>query len=223
MSFVDQYLPDHVPGYPCISAPRFKTRIAVTAGGREKRNREWEHPLWRFSLPEAPGRNPDVIYALQDHWLALGGPENSFPFRDPMDKASVQLVAPNEDDDDVLARISATDQAIGTGDGLTRAFQLVKRYASGSQTYVRRIALPVLDSVVVAVDGVLVPDTEYSVTRHGGVVTFDTAPDADAAITAGFLFDVEVRFEDDDVFEGIVRTYQVGAFAALDLIEVRPC
>jgi hypothetical protein len=45
----------------------------------------------------------------------------------------------------------------------------------------------------------------------------------DGVITAGFLFDVQVRFESDDAFEGILRTYAIGGFADITLIEVRPC
>ena len=223
MSFIDEYLPEAVPGYPCISSPRTKTSIKVTAGGRENRNREWEHPLMRFNLPEAPGRNFEVINALQKHWRVMGGPLHSFPFTDPLDKASIDLSVANEPDAAVLARISHTDQVIGTGDGVTREFQLVKSYTVGTSSYSRQINLPVVDSVLIGVDGDLVADTEYTVTRQGGVVTFDSPPANGLAVTAGFLFDVEVRFEDDDVFEGIVRTYQVGGFAALDLVEVRPC
>lgn len=223
MSFIDEYMPDAVPGYPCISSPRTKTSIKVTAGGRENRNQEWEHPLMRFNLPEAPGRNFAVINALQHHWRAMRGPLHSFPFTDPLDKASIDLRVANEPDDEVLARISHTDQALGTGDGLQHEFQLVKTYAVGAQTYTRNILLPVVDTVLIGVDGVLLADTEYTVSRQGGVVSFNTPPANGDVITAGFLFDVEVRFEDDDVFEGIVRTYQVGGFAALDLVEVRPC
>jgi uncharacterized protein (TIGR02217 family) len=61
------------------------------------------------------------------------------------------------------------------------------------------------------------------VTRPGGEIVFDTPPADDVSITAGFLFDVEVRFESDDAFESILRTYQVGGFADITLIEVRPC
>jgi uncharacterized protein (TIGR02217 family) len=85
--------------------------------------------------------------------------------------------------------------------------------------------LPVVDSVIVAIDGVVVPDTDYTVTRPGGEIVFDLPPPVEVpgSITAGFLFDVEVRFESDDAFEGIVRTWQAGGFADLTLIEVRPC
>lgn len=219
--FVDQYMPEEVPGYPCISTPRTKTSIQVTSGGREQRNQEWEHPLYRFTLPEAPGRDWSVIEALKKHWLAVGrGPLKSWPWRDPLDFASRDLLVPNPVTDPA---VEGDDQSIGTGDGIATSFQLVKRYIVGGETYTRTITLPVLDSVIVAIGGVTVDPADYTVTRPGGVVTFNTAPAADAAITAGFLFDVPVRFEDDDVFDGILRTYQVGGFADLSLIEVRPC
>ena len=38
-------------------------------------------------------------------------------------------------------------QALGTGDVETVAFQLVKRYESGAQAWVRRIAKPVAETV----------------------------------------------------------------------------
>ena len=47
-----------------------------------------------------------------------------------------------------------TDQSIGTGDGTTTAFQLVKRYASGAQSWTRAIAKPVAGSVRIALAGV---------------------------------------------------------------------
>jgi uncharacterized protein (TIGR02217 family) len=80
-----------------------------------------------------------------------------------------------------------------------------------------------LSSVLVAVDDVLVDEAEYSVSRSTGVVTFFIPPDEDAEITAGFLFDVEVRFESDDQMEAVLRAHRAAGFADLTLIEVRPC
>lgn len=220
MPFLNVYLPDAVPGYPCASAPRFKTTIQVNAGGTERRNQEWEHPLHRFVLPEAIARNTDVINDLKKHWLITAGPFYSFPWRDPLDKATIDH-DPNEPDASIA--ISRTDHVIGTGDGFTDAFQLVKTYSRGGSTYDRTIHLPVLSSVLIADNGSLVSSADYAVSRPGGIVTFDTPPLAGHSITAGFLFDVEVRFESDDQLETLVRTWQTGGFADLTLIEVRPC
>jgi uncharacterized protein (TIGR02217 family) len=220
MSFIDEYMSEEVPGYGAISSPRFKTTIQVTFGGNERRNQEWEHPLHQFILPEAVARNTSVINGLKKHWLITKGPLHSFPWRDPMDKASIDH-APNAIDSEIA--ISMTDQALGTGDGFTDSFQLVKKYVVGSEIYIRTVNHPVLSTVLIADNGVLVSSSDYTVDRDTGIVTFNIPPINTHVLTVGFLFDVEVRFEGDDVFEGIVRTWQAGGFSDLTLIEVRPC
>lgn len=223
MPFLDIYMPDEVPGYPCVSAPRTKTSIQVSAGGGEHRNQEWEHPLFRFVLPEGIREWP-VVQALSKMWRVTAGPYRSFAWRDPLDFASGDLAVPNPEEDPVPG---LTDQEIGVADGFTDSFQLVKTYTYGGETYDRLIHLPVLDTVVIAIDGVVVDPTDYAVSRPGGVVTFNVPPpipeDDPGIITAGFLFDVEVRFESDEAFEGILQTWQAGGFADLTLVEVRPC
>lgn len=219
MPFLDSYMPEKVPGYPCVSAPRFKTTIQMNAGGNERRNQEWEHPLHSFTMPEGI-RDWTTVSALSDMWKITKGPYKSFPWRDPLDFSSGALTVPNPATDPVPTML---DQILGTGDGFTDSFQLVKRYTYGGETYDRTIHLPVLSTVVISDNGVLVPSSDYTVSRPGGIVTFDTPPLNGHALKAGFLFDCEVRFESDDVFEGILRTWQAGGFADLTLVEVRPC
>jgi uncharacterized protein (TIGR02217 family) len=219
MPFLDIYMPANVPGYPCVSAPRTKTTINVNSGGSERRNQEWEHPLHTFTMPEGI-RDWETVQNLGKMWRITAGPYRSFAWKDPLDFSSGDLTVPNPDTDPIP---SMTDQSLGIGDGFTDSFQLVKTYSYGGELYDRTIHLPVLDTVVVAIDGVLVPDTDYSVSRPGGIVTFDTPPLVAEVITAGFLFDNEVRFESDDAYEGILRTWQAGGFADLTLVEVRPC
>lgn len=219
MPFLDIYMPTNVPGYPCVSAPRTRTTIQVNASGKERRNQEWEHPLHTFIMPEGI-RDWATVQSLGKMWKITAGPFNSFAWRDPLDFSSGDLVVPNPATDPVP---TMTDQTLGTGDGFTDSFQLVKRYSYGGNNYDREIHLPVLSTVVVAVDGVLVADTDYTVSRPGGVITFDTPPPNNDVVTAGFLFDNEVRFESDDAFEGILKTWQAGGFADLTLVEVRPC
>lgn len=222
MSFIDAYMPESIPGYPCISAPRFKTTIQVSSGGNERRNQEWEHPLHTYILPEAVARDHSAIVGLRKHWLITKGPLHTFPWRDPLDKASIDHL-PNLPDDELESDISMTDQFIGFGDGFTDSFQLIRTYNVGAEIYNRTVHLPVLDTVVVADNGVLVSDSNYTVSRPGGVITFDTPPLDGHTITAGFLFDVEVRFESDDAFEGVLRTWQAAGFADITLVEVRRC
>ncbi len=219
--FIDEYMPDDIPGYPCISVPRFKTAIQINSGGNERRNKDWRHPLHRFILPEIVAREWFQIEALKKHWLIMRGPAHSWPFRDPLDFASCDLEVPNERDPD----ISELDQSLGTVDGFTDTWQLTKRYEVGAETYDRTIYLPVVESVLVARDGVLIDPSTYEVTRPGGEIVFDVPPVLGGAgiLTAGFLFDCEVRYESDDTLETLVRTFEVGGGSDINLTEVRPC
>lgn len=218
--FIDEYLPDEIPGYPCISVPRTKTSIQVNWGGKERRNQEWDHPLHRFLLPEAVARDWVHIEVLKKHWLIMGGPAATWPFRDPLDFASCDLDAPNR-----VPNYTMLDQLIGTATGFTDRFQLVKEYEVGSNTYSRTIHLPVEGTVLVAHNGILVPDTDYTVSRPGGEILFDVPPPLGGSgeIRAGFLFDNEVRYENDDTLESLVRTFEIGGFSDISLTEVRPC
>lgn len=217
--FIDEYAPAEMPGFPCISSPRWSTAIVQVDSGAEQVNQRWEHPLYRYMLPEAV-RDHTVFEAVKAHWLTMRGPAHTWPFRDPLDFASVALNKPN-----FVPTVSATDQQIGIGDGAQTQFQLTKTYTRGSQTYTRQIILPVVNTVRVSLDGVEQSGSPlpWTVSRPGGIVQFDTPPSPGQVVRAGFLFDVVVRFEADDSFDGIVQTYGVGGFADITLIETRYC
>lgn len=222
--FVDVYLPGEVPGYPCASSPRWATEIVTADSGAEGVNQRWTQPLHKFTLPEAV-RDMTTFNAIRDHWLVMRGPLHTFPWRDPLDFASCSLVAPNTEPISPYP-FNGLNQLIGTGDGSTTEFQLVKTYqraknTGGYQEFTRTITLPVLSSVIVTVGGGEV--TNYTVSRPGGVITFDTAPLNGEIIKAGYLFDVEVRFESDEAFDGIVQAIGLGGFADITLIETRRC
>jgi uncharacterized protein (TIGR02217 family) len=152
----------------------------------------------------------------------MAGPAHTWPFRDPLDFASLALPDAN-----VAPTVTMTDQVLGTGDGAITSFQLQKTYTRGSQTYTRLIHLPIVNTVLVSIGGAdpagFSPPINWTVSRPGGVVEFESPPGPGAIIRAGFLFDVEVRFEGDDAFDGIVRSYQISGFADVNLVEVRPC
>lgn len=224
--FVDVYLPDQILGYGFQSSPRWSTTITAVASGAEHRNRNWAHPLHRFTAPEGI-RCWEDVEALHRMWMAFAGPLYTFPFRDPLDFASRALTAPQ-----AVPPIAETDQVLGVGDGLTRTFQLRKAYTFGPLTYTRPIFHPILDSVLVAMNALpadtaapTLPGGPYTwdVDRLTGLVEFTPAPTAGVVITAGFLFDVEARFEGDDSYDGIVHAYQTAGFADLSFLEVRPC
>jgi uncharacterized protein (TIGR02217 family) len=118
--------------------------------------------------------------------------------------------------------VAATDQEIGIGDGETNTFQLVKAYGSAFAPWIRAIRKPVAGSVTVAVDGVAAVPVDWSCDPATGVVTFDAGamPGEGAVVTAGFQFDVPVRF-DTDTLEVNLTNFAAGDIPAIPLVEVR--
>jgi uncharacterized protein (TIGR02217 family) len=117
-----------------------------------------------------------------------------------------------------------TDQPIGSGDGATTTFQLVKTYGGSYAPYQRPIAKPVVGSVRVAVDGVETGEgSAFTCDPVTGVIAFlpGHAPGAGAAVTAGFLFDVPVRF-DTDYLEVDLSAFAAGAIPKIPLLEIKP-
>jgi len=223
MRFVDVYLGSRIQGWPVEIAPMFSTQIAQVDSGSEQANQRWQDPLREISIPQGV-RDHATFETLKTHWLVMAGPARTWPWRDPTDFASVELDLPN-----TVPTITRTDQPLGVGDGVTTRFQLVKQYDLGSPAtpYTRQIHFPVLSSVLIGVDGVdpslASPALSYTVAREGGYVDFTTPPGVGAVLTAGFLFDLQVRFEADDTFRAVFRTYGVDGFADIPLREVLFC
>ena len=95
----------------------------------------------------------------------------------------------------------------------------MKRYASGAQSWTRAIAKPVAGSVRIALAGAEQP-SGWSVDTKTGVVTFTAAPGSGVAITAGFEFDVPVRF-DTDVLDVTLDLERLGSITSIPLLELR--
>ena len=180
--------------------PEFATAIVSSAGGRETRNARWSAARTRYDV--GPGvRSEADIAALLGFFRARMGPARGFRLRDPFDFQSGDgAPAPG-------------DQRIGTGDGSTSRFALIKRYEASE----RRITRPVAGSVRVAVGEV---ETSGFTVEDGGWVVLDAAPGAGLAVTAGFSFDVAVRFAEDALSVNRA-TFLAGAAASVPLIEIR--
>lgn len=149
--------------------------IIELANGREVRNTAHSRSRRRYNAVTGVKSVADAR-TLSDFFEARSGRLHSFRFRDPLDFSSGANM-PN-----------ATDQSLGTGDGVQTYFSLVKHYGD----VVRPITRPVIDSVIVAVNGVSVPFTSHPL----GIIEID-APPIGAVVTAGFIFDVPVRFDAD--------------------------
>lgn len=182
-------------------APEVSTAILTSAGGHEARNAAWAQARTRYDV--GPGvRSEADIRELLAFYRARMGPARAFRLRDPFDDCSNDDGAP-----------CATDQPIGEGDGEQQGFALVKYYGDAA----RRITRPVAGSVRVAVDGV---ETVAFELGAGGLVVLDVPPDAGAVVTAGFRFDVTVRFAEDSLSVNRA-TFMAGVAPSVPLVEVR--
>lgn len=113
------------------------------------------------------------------------------------------------------------DQVIATGDGSVAVFQLNKTYRSGLQSYTRPIAKPVAGSVKIGIQGDPMREgVEFEVDTATGLVSFAHPPDEGVEITAGFEFDVPVRFDTDRI-QTSVASFQAGDVPNVPVIEVR--
>ena len=162
--------------------PERATDIVTLHSGREERNSRWRHSRRRFNAGYGVKSRADM-QAVLAFFEERRGRFHSFLWRDGLDFSSNGTLSP-----------TALDQAIGTGDGTSVSFQLVKRYGAAFDPYVRLITKPVAGSVLVAVDGDAVAFTLDPLT---GQVTLEQVPGEGSAVTAGFLFDVPVRFDTD--------------------------
>ena len=170
-----------------VGGPERRTEIVTLANGFEERNSPWADSRRRYDAGVGM-RALDDIETLIAFFEARHGQLYGFRWKDWTDFKSC---APSKE-------VTFLDQQIGSGDGETTAFQLIKAYKSGVSGYQRRISKPVEGSVLLAVaDDQLFETVHFSVDYETGFVTFDDPPDAGAEIYAGFEFDVPVRFDTD--------------------------
>jgi uncharacterized protein (TIGR02217 family) len=191
--------------------PERRTDIVSFGSGREARNARWVHSRRRYDAGYGV-KTLDALQAVVAFFEERRGQLHGFRWRDRLDHSSAAAGAPP----------SPLDQGIGIGDGLTATFQLVKTYGAGFAPYAREIAKPVAGSVRVAVAGAEVAGTAFGCDATTGVVTFLAGhiPAPGAAITAGFLFDVPVRF-DTDYLEVDLSAFAAGAIPKIPLLEIR--
>lgn len=207
MAFHEIRFPDDI-SRGARGGPERRTQIVELASGDEERNASWANSRRRYDVAYGI-RRADDLAAVVAFFEARNGRLYGFRFKDWGDHKSClpsQTAGP-------------TDQVLGTGDGATTAFQLVKRYVSGSQTWTRTITKPVAGTVRIGLDGIE-QASGWSVDTTTGVVTFDTAPTAGTAVTAGYEFDVPVRF-DTDVLDVTLDLERLGSITSIPLLEIR--
>lgn len=179
------------PGWTFNKAPQFKNQIQRSISGRELRIQYQTVPTWLFTLTYeiladefdtrqqgySGGTTLNELRTLLGFYLAQQGTLNTFLFTDPTD-------------------YTVTNQNIGTGNGSTTTFQLVRTMGVSGGEFNEPIIAPNVVSDVY-VNGVVVSPGDYSVNYGTGVITFTSAPGSGLAVTATFTYYFVVRFSDD--------------------------
>ena len=209
MAFHEVRFPANL-SFGSIGGPERRTDVVTLANGHEERNTPWAHSRRRYDAG-AGMRSLDDVAALVAFFEARRGRLNGFRWKDWSDYKSC---APS-------GTVGFEDQVIGTGDGERVAFQLSKAYRSGLEDYVRPVTKPVVGSVVVGVQGdPQIETVHYTLDAATGIVTFLTPPDVGVQVTAGFEFDVPVRF-DTDLIQVSVASFRAGDMPSVPVVEVR--
>lgn len=193
--------------------PERATEIVTTLTGREERNTRLAHSRRRWDAGYGV-KSLAQLSAVVAFFEERRGRLRGFRWRDRLDHASA---APG-------AAVSPFDQALGTGDGVRTAFALTKTYGGAHAPYVRPIAKPVAGSVLVAVNGAeRTEGVHFTLDATSGLVSFlaGHVPGAGQGVTAGFLFDVPVRF-DTDFLEVNLTAFEAGAIPRIPVLEIRP-
>ena len=207
MAFHEVRFPDNI-SRGARGGPERRTQIVELASGAEERNASWANSRRRYDVAYGI-RRADDLAAVVAFFEARNGRLHGFRFKDWADfKSCLPSGMP-----------SPLDQPIGTGNGSTTQFQLTKRYTSGAQSWTRVITKPVAGTVTIALNGTA-QVSGWSVSTATGLVTFTTAPAAGVAITAGFEFDVPVRF-DTDALDVTLNLERLGSITSIPLVETR--
>lgn len=209
MIFHDIRFPANL-SFGSVGGPERRTEVVTLANGFEERNTPWEHSRRRYDAGIGM-RSLDDVETLIAFFEARRGQLHGFRWKDWSDyKSSPPSIDPNYH-----------DQIIGMGDGSRTEWQLIKTYRSGDQTYARPIHKPVAGTVTLGLQGdPLVEGVNFSYDADTGLITFVTAPENGAEVTAGFEFDVPVRFDTDRIHTS-VSSFQAGNGPNVPVVEVR--
>lgn len=176
-------------GWSVTKNPTFSTEIQSSLAGREVRVQNFQNPIWEFTLayeyllndPRSRDENEQTpLETLVGFFLARGGQFDDFLLNES----------------DLTQRLEDSvysGQPIGTGDGVTRTFQLVRNCGG----FLEACQNPANQAATIYVSGrtppLQVQGTDYTIAL--GLVTFTAAPANGAAITADFTFLHRVRFD----------------------------
>ncbi|MCE8506922.1 DUF2460 domain-containing protein [Ruegeria pomeroyi] len=209
MNFHEVRFPANL-SFGSIGGPERRTDIVTLVNGFEERNSPWAHARRRYDAGVGM-RSLDDIETLIAFFEARQGQVYGFRWKDWSDfKSSRASAEPRYD-----------DQVIAVGDGVETAFPLVKTYRSGTVSYARPISKPVLGTVRIGLDQDEMKEAvDYEVDVTTGLVRFEAPPPVGVQISAGFEFDVPVRFDTDRI-QTSVASFRAGDVPNVPVVEVR--
>jgi uncharacterized protein (TIGR02217 family) len=209
MQFHDVRFPAAL-SFGSVGGPERRTDVVAISNGYEERNSPWAHSRRRYDAGVGM-RSLDDVETMIAFFEARYGQLFAFRWKDWSDYRSCKP----------SLEITAQDQVLGDGDGNQMAFQLIKTYQSGAYQYVRPISKPVEGTVKVAVGGTeLAEGIDFSVDYATGIVTLNAVPTVGLTVSAGYEFDVPVRFDTGSI-QTSVASFQAGEIPTVPIIEVR--
>lgn len=194
-------------GYKIPRTAIWDTDVQTAISGLNSRLSYFTYPnySWEFSFSILRANNNYTeLQTLLGFFNLMQGQFNAFLYKDP---------------DDYIV----SSQAIGTGDGSSTVFQLVKTFGS----YIEPVLAPDTSSAFnVYFGSSLQAASSYTVNGYSsgsassGVLVFKTAPSSGSAINASFQYYYPCRFNTDK--QEFVLNYQ-GAYSAskLSIISVK--
>ena len=188
--FSEERFPARI-AFGASGGPERRVEIVRLSTGFEHRNQRTAHAVRRYDAGSGVKSLADLADIVA-FFEARRGRLVGFRFRDPLDWHSTAFGQP----------ITAFDQMIGTGDGVTTRFSLVKRYGTDESAYERPIEKPVAGSLKIGLG--------WQERQGEGV-----------PVTAGFAYDVPVRFDIDHLAVN-VSAFEAGEIPTIPLIEIRP-
>jgi uncharacterized protein (TIGR02217 family) len=202
------------PGWPVKRSPEWSNATHTAASGKEFRLAYWDNPRWHFVIDyNYLYDNPQDIYqqnsdtdlrTIEGFYLSQQGSFSPFLFWDPSDN-------------------TVQGQLIGTGDGHTTQFQMVRTYSGPSpwitQGFTERIQAPTANPTInVYLNGA--PQAGGYTIGSTGILTFTIAPGNGVVITADFSFFFTCRFEKDTIeFENFM--YRLWTMKQVELISLK--
>ena len=198
VSFHEVQFPPKI-AYGASGGPEFNTTINANLAGFEQRNINWPYARGKWDVSTGIKLQSDMATVIA-FFRARFGKAYGFRFKDWADYQGIA-------------------ESIGTGDGSTKIFQLVRNYVSGGYSYQRPIKKPVAGTVNIYLNSVL-QSSGFTLDTTTGLVTFTAAPALGVLVGADFQFDVPARFDTDNL---AARADSPGLFIwdAIPIVEIR--